>query len=367
MLGIAALEQSEWPPYGKQRFFFEDMVRACADIDLQFFFFSPFDALTSKSVKGWIFDQEIWKSSTAPLPYFIYDRAFSALPQERKKLTEFRAWLKNAPFHVLNPVDMALLLDDKVAFHNYLQQHKIQTLEVLSFDSLKNKAIFNFTDSYFIKPLSGSGGLGIYVAEKSGASWILKDHLNEIKRDFDSLEQLCSHLCNFINPENYFIQPKAKIKNFQGAPIDLRVLIQNYGEADYHITGMAVRQGQHGSNVSNLQSGGTALAFEELHDWIIAELHVSPDLLLKQIKNISFDCCAKLHQNFGNFLEIGLDFLLTTDGPLIMEGNARPSRWVFNVLADRFADDFKKQTFYRNLRNESVKVPGLFTKFIGDF
>jgi hypothetical protein len=360
MLGIAALEQSEWPPYGKQRFFFEDLVRACADIDLQFFFFSPFDALTSKSVKGWIFDQEIWKSCTAPLPYFIYDRAFSALPQERKKLAEFRQWLKKNGLKVLNPVDMALLLDDKVAFHNYLQQQKIPTLEVLSFDSLKNEAIFNFADTYFIKPLSGSGGLGIYVVEKRDSVWILKDHLNEFRKNFDSLEALYRYLNSLIKAEHYFIQPKAKIKNFEGSPFDLRVLIQNYGEADYRITGMAVRQGQQGSNVSNLQSGGTALAFEELNDWIISELNVSTDLLLKQIKNISFDCCAKLHKNFGAFLEIGLDFLLTTDGPLIMEGNARPSRWVFNVLADRFADNPEKALHYKNLRKLSVRMPGVY-------
>ena len=38
-LGIAAIEQSEWPPYGKQRFYFEDMVNACSDLHLEFFFF----------------------------------------------------------------------------------------------------------------------------------------------------------------------------------------------------------------------------------------------------------------------------------------------------------------------------------------
>jgi hypothetical protein len=43
-----------------------------------------------------------------------------------------------------------------------------------------------------------------------------------------------------------------------------------------------------------------------------------------------------------------------------MEGNARPSRWVFNVLADRFSDNPEKEAFFKNLRKESVRMPGVY-------
>jgi hypothetical protein len=84
--------------------------------------------------------------------------------------------------------------------------------------------------------------------------------------------------------------------------------------------------------------------------------------MLEQVKKISFDTCLTINQEFGEFAEIGLDFLLTTEGPIVMEGNARPSRWVFNVLADRYEADPEKSLFYKSQRALSVKVPAVFAK-----
>jgi hypothetical protein len=225
------------------------MVKACKDLELEFFFFSPIDAQYSSQIEGWVFVEESWKRQLSTMPKIIYDRAFSAVPEERKLLSEFRQWLKKEQFQVLNPVDLALLLDDKVAFHRFLHQNKIPTLDVLTFESLNNELIFNTNPCYFIKPISGSGGLGIFVVEKSNSIWTLNDHLNKDNTPFDNLKELYAHLSSKINPEKYFIQPKANIQNFEDAPIDLRVLIQNQGDSNYQISGMAIRQGQQSSNV----------------------------------------------------------------------------------------------------------------------
>jgi glutathione synthase/RimK-type ligase-like ATP-grasp enzyme len=358
-LGIAALEQPDWPPYGKQRFFFEDMVNAAADLALNFFFFSPFD-IYKNEIEGWVFNNGSWQRQKQKRPDFIYDRAFSALKTERKELVNFRQFLKEESLKVLNPVDMALLCDNKVAFHQFLQTHKIPTLDVLPFEALSLDKNFEKQHCYFIKPLSGSGGLGIYVVHKTNGTFVLNNHLNDQTKIFESLPQLYDYLIENINSTHYFIQPKAKIFDFEKAAIDLRVLVQNLGGSNYQISGMAIRQGQQSSNVSNLQSGGTALAFYELNDWIEEVLHFSADGLLEQVKTISFDCCQIIEGAYGAFAEIGLDFLLTTEGAIVMEGNARPSRWVFNVLADRFIDQPDKNTHYKNQRKESVRIPGIY-------
>ena len=81
-VGIAAIEQADWPPYGKQRFFFEDMVTACQDLAIEFFFFSPKDALLSNQIEGWVFIDGSWKRQLSTLPRIIYDRAFSADTEE---------------------------------------------------------------------------------------------------------------------------------------------------------------------------------------------------------------------------------------------------------------------------------------------
>jgi glutathione synthase/RimK-type ligase-like ATP-grasp enzyme len=360
-LGITAIEQSDWPPFGKQRFFFEDMVKAASDLGLNFFFFSPFD-IYKYEIEGWVFEKGNWQRQKQNRPDFIYDRAFSALETERIELANFRQFLKGESLKVLNPVGMALLCDDKAAFHHFLQKHKIPTLEVLPFESLCSESIFIKRHSYYVKPLSGSGGIGIFVVYKTNKGFVLNNHLNDESMHFESLSELNDYLTENINPAQYFIQPKAKIFDFENAPIDLRVLIQNHGGSSYQISGMALRQGQAGSNVSNLQSGGTALAFEEIAEWLEEVLHFSTSSMLEQVKNISFDTCLTINQEFGEFAEIGLDFLLTTEGPIVMEGNARPSRWVFNVLADRYEADPEKSLFYKSQRALSVKVPAVFAK-----
>lgn len=362
-LGITALEQSEWPPYGKQRFFFEDMVNAAADLEMSFFFFSPYD-IYKNEIEGWFFDNGNWQRQKQKRPDLIYDRAFSALETERKELANFRQFLKDESLKVLNSVDMALLCDDKAAFHHFLQERKLPTLEVLPFESLARVGIFEKQFCYFIKPKSGSGGLGIYVVKKTQVGFALNNHLNDENWHFESLPLLKDFLSEKIKSAQYFIQPKAKIFDFENAPIDLRVLIQNHGSSNYQISGMALRQGQAGSNVSNLQSGGTALAIEEIAEWLEEVLHFSISSVLEQVKKISFDTCMAIDQKFGEFAEIGLDFLLSTEGPIVMEANARPSRWVFNVLADRYQDEPEQSLFYKSQRTLSVKMPAVFAKKI---
>ena len=83
---------------------------------------------------------------------------------------------------------------------------------------------------------------------------------------------------------------------------------------------------------------------------------------MEQVKKISFDTCMAIDQKFGEFAEIGLDFLLSTEGPIVMEANSRPSRWVFNVLADRYQDEPEQSLFYKSQRTLSVKMPAVFAK-----
>lgn len=361
LLGIAALEQPEWPPYGKQRFYFEDMVNACKGMDIDFFFFSPFHIDSEKPILGWMYKDGCWQKTMQPLPYLIYDRAFSGIAEEKTQLAAFRNLLKAGPFRVLNPVDMAFLLDDKTAFHRFLALENIPTLEASPFEWLLTGADFDKNPVYYIKPISGSGGLGIYVAEKKGGQFLLKNHLNSEQETFADLSSLYHALAKRIEAAKYFVQPKANIIDYEGSPYDLRVLIQNYGEADYRISGMALRIGQNGSNVSNLQAGGSALPLEDIDTYFQSNFNRSLQEEKEKIEALCLHCCKILHQQYGSFLEIGLDLLLTSDrGPVVMEGNARPSRWIFNVLADRFKQDANKSAYFRGLRIETVRVPGLY-------
>jgi hypothetical protein len=55
---------------------------------------------------------------------------------------------------------------------------------------------------------------------------------------------------------------------------------------------------------------------------------------------------------------LGFDILLTEDrGPIILEANSKPARWIFNLLAARFPENSEEALYYRQLRAQSVAAP----------
>ena len=50
---------------------------------------------------------------------------------------------------------------------------------------------------------------------------------------------------------------------------------------------------------------------------------------------------------YGSFIEIGYDILFTKNkGPVIIEGNAKPSRWIFNVISDYLISQNQSPNYY---------------------
>ncbi len=358
-LGVAAVEQSEWPPYGKQRFFFEEMVNTTPELAVNYFFFSPFDLKNiDDKIAGWEYKNGNWNKAIQKMPLNIYDRSFSSNQEGKERLISFRNLIKEANFHVLNPVDFGFLLDDKRNFHQYLLHNKIPTLETFESDLLSDTELFYDVDSFYLKPNQGSGGIGIYVIEKNEKGFSLSNNTNSNVQYFDSQGDIYIFLKNKINLSEYFLQKKAEVVKLNNSPVDLRVLIQNHGYNNYRITGQALRVGQENSKVSNLQSGGKAVAFEDVIDLISAQLSTNKEKLTQEISEIVLKCCAFLHRDFGNFFETGIDLLLTKNGPIILEANTRPSRWVFTMIADA---DLSKSATYKTIRNESVRMPAKYT------
>lgn len=358
-LGIAAVEQSEWPPYGKQRYFFEEMVNSTRDLTVDYFFFSPFDFDNFQDeISGWVYDGVIWKKSKQNIPECIYDRAFCASTEGKARLIAFRSKMKEANVKVLNPVDFANLLDDKKEFHQYLSDNQIPTLETFETDLFYDSDLFNNYKSLYLKPVQGSGGIGIYVLEKDRNSILLVNNTNTETLHFKSQKDLLEYLTFKINLNAYFLQKKAEVVKLENAPTDLRILIQNQGFKNYQITGKALRLGQSNSMVSNLQSGGIAIPYEDKLDLISKKLQTSKKNLTEKINEIAINCCEKLHSHFGNFFETGLDILLTKDqGPIILEANTRPSRWVFTMIAD---SNITKRKIYQEIRKKSVRMPAIY-------
>lgn len=367
LLGIAAVEQNDFFPFGKQTFYFEDMINSASDLDVDTFVFSPLDWNSDNNeVEGYCFKVGKWSKTKVPFPKIIYDRAFAKSIEDKTKIDEFRKFLKHNKIPVLNPVDYADLLNHKIEFHKFLIENGLQTLEAMPVNYILSKYFLEAvkqSKEFYLKPTFGTGGFGIHFISMQEKLFTLKNHTNTSTETFETIPQLFDFISKSIDIKEYFVQPKAEIVYYNESPFDIRVIIQNYGISDYRVTGMGVRIGKQKSFVSNLNSGGSALPLEALSDYY--QTYFSKDIF-KEIENISticLECCKALDKTFGNFLEIGFDILLTKDkGAIILEGNSKPSRWIFNVLAEYYKGNPEQVEKYKKLRRETVRVPLLFTE-----
>ncbi len=364
-LGVLSVQIEEYFPFGKQRFFFEDMIQSYQEEDLKVLFFSPLDWDESNIVHGFEFDGNQWKKVKASVPQLIYDRAFSKSEEEKNIIEKCRLGLEQNGHHFLNPLGLANLLNDKIGFHQFLLGHEIPTLGTLQIqsDSITEQDLSFTNKRIFLKPNFGSKGEGIYVIEKLPNGFNFIDRIGN-SVFYQSLEELNFFIKNEnLDLKRYFLQEEASLESFNNSPFDIRVLVQNYGE-EYKISGKGVRIGQLNAVTANLNSGGKANAVEEIADFMISRFGRTIEEEIQKIEEICLTTSLLLEQEFGAFVEIGYDILITHDGPIIIEANAKPSRWLFNVIADDKTARGESAEKFLELRKETVKVPLIYASFL---
>lgn len=366
-IGVMSVMHEGRPPFGMQTYFFEDMIQSVPDMENGIFFFSPLDWERGvDEVVGYKYVSTKWVKMTCTIPAIVYDRSFSSDAIQKQKIEKCRQYLRESNRLILNPLALVEVLNDKPAFHRFMMDHWVTTLNTYPFDFLMEDRFIGLLDDsrYYIKPSFGSKGAGIYVIEKENGDFILFDNLGEEVR-FAKFSLLVDHLRDTIEDvAGYMIQKEAKIVWYENAPWDIRVLVQNYGES-YKVTGKAVRLGQKHSMTSNLNSGGNALPFHELDAFYQREYGITSDALNEQIDRLCLDCSEKLKERFGDFCEIGFDVLMTKDkGPIILEGNAKPSRWVFVKIADYLEAQNRDNQYFVDRRRETVRVPMLYASYV---
>lgn len=364
-IGIMSVQHQGKKPFGMQTYFFEDMVKYSHVDQNRLFFFSPIDWSETK-VHGFKFIDGEWVEVIERIPEIIYDRSFSQDEEQKKKIEAVRQILHSSGKIILNPLDLANLLNDKIGFHTFLLENNIPTLSTFPFNTINEKDVFELIGSskIYIKPIFGSKGEGIFVIEKRDEEYILFDNIGKFE-SFKNYRLLLDKLSNVIDDqERYFLQEAAEIVNFNEAPFDIRVLVQNFGDK-YIATGKAVRIGRKKSMTSNLNSGGMAMPIEELQHFFLEHYMYSLEKLHLDIEQMCLECVDVLRKSIGEFCEIGFDILIIKDkGPIIIEGNAKPSRWVFVKMADYLEDQGKDNTYYLGRRKETVSVPIKYGNYI---
>jgi len=336
------------------------MIGMGENLPVRIFIFSPNGwKSNSPAIKAYTYENATWKCiSNKKIPQLIYDRFTAKAAGENQAYTRLVMYLTKNKFTFCNPLPMANLMRNKLQFHQFLVENDIPTLHGFSIEDATNPLIdkwFEYNDTIYIKPIEGSGGKGISLIINQNSNYYLKTSsgTNKIEKD-----KLMAILHKTFESNSYFIQPKARTRNYKGAPYDIRVLIQNDGNDNYLVTGMAVRLGQINSWVSNLDAGGRGVALDELQNHFIDDFGLTTDQLKDKIESICKACSNALVQYSGRYAEIALDILLTDDyGPLIIEGNSKPARWIFNSIACNYDPETPEYKKFKALRKKTVIFP----------
>lgn len=364
LLGISAVESEKGFPFGKQTLFFQEMQEISRDMPIELVFFSPLSwSEATEEIKGYVYKNKTWERTFFNLPGIIFDRTFITNRLEKQKINLFRSYLNTHKVHVLNPLNLALLLDNKVNFYKFLLEHNLPTVPIFTISDI-NVDFFEKQHEkvFYLKPISSFGGYGIHIIDMRNETIVLKNTINTRFMNFNSTVSLLAYITQAFPVTEYFLQINTNTTLFNERPFDIRVIVQNQGYNLYKVTGSAVRIGLKGSFVSNLNNGGSVLPVEALTNYYSKYFNKNIEKELVSIANLCTRCCHALHQKYGNFLEIGFDILLTHEaGPVILEANAKPARWIFKALANNCKIDAEKRLFFNSLRDKSVKAPLLYT------
>lgn len=362
-----AMESPEYYPFGKSKFFFEEMLNSFPDREFEVFFFSPMSWQNDKkSIRGNKFVNGKWIEVEEQIPDIIYDLANSKHIENKDTIIRCRAYLRSSGKRMLNPFGLSKLLRDKVAFHKFLLSHNIPTLDCFPIAELRQRmeqAVFK-GKRFFLKPTYGENGKGIFVIEQQKNQFNLFDNLGQAQT-FSSYGKLRAEISDLVeNPAQYFIQEEADIIRYDGLTFDFRAFAQNDGH-QFRLTGLGARTGRKQAMTANLKTGGKALPVAALNDFFVKEYGRSMQEEEAMIRQICIDACHAIKQELGDFLEIGFDILSTKKGPIIIEGNSKPNRWILTLISDYLADkDPEAMRYYESQRAVTVKMPMLYTRYL---
>jgi len=283
------------------------------------------------TVQGWTQreNESEWRLRRARLPALLYDRSWPAGGLERARfLLSVQRMKAGRKLRFLNAG-----LPSKQRVHNLLAPLPelsgllIPTAAYEGTASLLAR-VRRCEGSVFLKPSCGSQGkrTAAWIAQEDGSVLIRGRRADNrsFDRAYASVSDAARGLDRWIGNRSYLIQPYLDL-TADGAPYDIRALVQKNGRGRWTLTGAAARVGVPGTATANLHGGGVAAPADE----VLNALYGASDSreLLGEIRKASLLITRHLERFCGHFCELGLDFGVEAGGKLrFLEANSKPGR-----------------------------------------
>lgn len=183
----------------------------------------------------------------------------------------------------------------------------------------------------YVKPVSGSRGIGVMRIELLGGKWVVQDGMKRLA--FGSFQQQYLWLRRRVQGEAYLVQRGIYVLRLKGRPIDFRVMIQKGRLARWVVTGTAARVAHPLKAVTNGSQGGTIYPAKTLLHRIVGKQEATR--LTRQFKWMAIVIARRISVKYPTLNELGID--IAVDRKIrswILEVNTKPGPCPFTKLPD---------------------------------
>ncbi|PLR89938.1 YheC/YheD family endospore coat-associated protein [Bacillus sp. T33-2] len=309
-------------------------------------------------VSGERFDHRLqkWRKDQMPIPGIIYDRCFYGDDPHSKQCAAIVKWLKTRD-------DLLFLgygLPDKWRLYEILSASVLAPYVPLTERVSGGRQVADFLTKHpkiILKPVTGSGGNGIYCLERTGNSITAatEKHRQYIKREFSGDHHAISWTEQLIKKKDYLMQPYLPLVDNQQRPFDIRFLVQKDQDGAWKERGRGIRTGKEEGLLSNLAAGGEAADFEKWTDSLDLKMKA---FTLNDLAEIITALPQVLENSFPRLFELGIDIGIARDSSLwVLDVNSKPGRKLILEMDPAKAGDLYAAPllFAKKLLNNSRK------------
>jgi hypothetical protein len=316
------------------RSYFDEIAKRANQYQIELFLFSPVSIEpTSQLVSGLYYDtkNQSWIQKKFPIPNYLYDRCFYGEDRHSNEAQAIVSWLK---------------LRKDITFLGYGLPNKWKLYETLTkctsiapYLPITKKAsspekviaeLKRFRD-IILKPINGAHGFAVYSMQLHGKIIKVQTTKKEkiVEKEFTNQEQAKVWLEKLLTKQIFLVQPRINNRNKEGAPFDLRLLLQKDANGKWQERGRAIRTGSKNGLLTNISAGAKVDSYEE---WSSTAIHFNQQYLKNEINELISILPNQLETMFHPLFELGIDVIIAEDQSIwILDINSKPGRKIVSI------------------------------------
>ncbi|HCW04581.1 MAG TPA: hypothetical protein DGK91_08675 [Clostridium sp.] len=270
-----------------------------------------------------------WEYGSFPIPAAIYRRDFHSRRETIERLMEatkgkmFNSW-RFGKFYLYKHIKKRKTLVE------YLPDTEVTV------DYRQVKTFIDRVGHVILKPIYLSRGRGICIISKIEEGFKVSDYRYRDVKEFllDNDEKLRDFfLENKDFFDSYLTQRYLEMAKVDGAPYDIRVVMQKNSRERWQCSGVECRVAAKKNLITNISRGGYALTLHEALKRSFDVEEKEREKIKEDVYDICFQLCKSLDRLDHHFGEFGIDIALDVQGkPWIIEANVFPSFKGFKKL-----------------------------------